>query len=137
MRRDLLVYLAGPLSPVNGRTAEDHLTSAASMHLFLLNLGVPNFCPHLAGFYGPAWTQVKYETMLDFDLHMLERSTHVLMLEHWEESKGATIEHDRAGQLGLPIYYEVGGLIAMVIGRDETERVRISVATAQAGIEGS
>lgn len=97
--KDMLVYLSGPITPRDGYTFEDNQKSAGVIFLECIKMGIPAFCPQLL----PQADGIDYETWMEYDLAMLERSTHVLMLPRWESSPGALRERSYAIQMGKPI----------------------------------
>jgi hypothetical protein len=105
VRRDVFVYLSGPITPKNGRTAERNAADALAVHLRLVKDGIPSFCPHLCGMFPSAWTDVSYDQWMAYDLAVLDRCTHVLMLDGWRESAGADLEVRYAVDRGMPIAF--------------------------------
>lgn len=110
MRRDVLVYLAGPMTARNGKTVEQHVADAVKAFMALISAGVPAFCPHLTSAYPSAWTVFDYNVWLSYDLAIIERCTHVLMLEGWRDSYGANREHDHAIEVGRKVCYSMDEL---------------------------
>lgn len=96
MRRDVLVYISGPLTAASGWTIEENISVALKCYYDLLRRGIPAFCPHLGGLSPSAWSVVAYQTWIQYDLAIIDRCTHVLMLPRWQQSKGAVIERDYA-----------------------------------------
>jgi hypothetical protein len=111
MRKDVFVYLSGPMTKRDACSVEDNVAAGLSYHLLLLGMGVPNFCPQLSGAFPSAWTDVDYEKWLAFDYAVIDRCTHVLMLPRWEISVGAKRERDYAEERGIPVVYTVAELI--------------------------
>lgn len=99
MRRDVLVYLAGPITPKDGTLVEEHVTSALKVYLALIRAGIPAFCPQLGGMFPSAFT-VAYEQWMHYDRAMIDHCTHVLLLEGWQESRGAVRDAEYAEQQG-------------------------------------
>lgn len=114
MRKDVFVYISGPMTACNGRTIEQHIAVGVKAHCDLLNAGIPNFCPHLGGAFPTAWQCVTWERWLVYDEAVIERSTHLIMLPNWQESKGAVREHEYAVKLGLPIAYSMEELFEIL-----------------------
>lgn len=59
----------------------------------------------------PADVELEGGSWLDYmrhDIKLLADCDGVYMLQNWQESKGAKIEHQLARELGLNIYYEGG-----------------------------
>jgi len=96
VRSDLFVYLSGPMTAKHGFSVEENVAAGLRVHLDLLRLGVPSFCPHLAGAFPSAWADVPYDQWLAYDFAVIDRCTHVLMLPRWETSTGACMERDYA-----------------------------------------
>lgn len=103
VRKDLFVYLSGPMTAKHGYTIEENVAAGAKAFLQLLQLGVPTFCPHLSGAFPSAWSDVPYETWLDFDYAVIDRCTHVVLIDRWETSKGAQLEREYAHRIGKPV----------------------------------
>jgi hypothetical protein len=101
------VYISGPMTAKAGRTIEQNTADGVAVYLDLLARGIPAFCPHLSGAFPSAWTAIDHRTWLDYDLRVIDRCTHVLMMPRWETSSGAVIEKEYAEQIGKPIVYNV------------------------------
>jgi len=107
-RRPVL-YISGPYTPGNGRTTEDNIDIARAHAATAWERGWAAFCPHLntAGFEhlceGMSW-----EDWIAGDLAILDlldpTTDAVLMLPGWEESRGATVERQRAITRGLEVF---------------------------------
>lgn len=115
MRRDLFVYLSGPMTARDGFLMEENVAAGLRVHLDLLRQGIPNFCPQLSGAFPSAWADVPWEHWLDFDKAVIDRCTHVLMLPRWESSKGALVEKAYAESIGVPVLFGVADLLASEI----------------------
>lgn len=111
MRSQLFVYLSGPITPKRNALAEDHVAAALRVYLELIAAGVPCFCPQLGAAFPSAWTRVTYAQWLSFDLAVIDRCTHVLMLDGWESSSGACVEKAYAEGKQIPIVYSLGELL--------------------------
>lgn len=110
MRRDVFVYISGPMTAKNGFIVEENVAAGLRVSLDLLRRGIPNFCPHLFGAFPSAWLDMPYETFIEYDLAVIDRCTHVLMIGRWETSAGAQREKDYAEQSGKPVIYSVDEL---------------------------
>jgi hypothetical protein len=111
MRRDLFVYISGPMTAKNGRTVEQNTADGVAVYLDLLKRGIPAFSPHLSGAFPTAWTALDHATWLAYDLAVIDRCTHVLMMPRWESSAGAVIEKDYAERIGKLVVYDVDDLL--------------------------
>ena len=107
MRRDLLVYLSGPMTAAFGHTIEDNVASGVRVFLTCIAAGIPAISPQLSGAFPSAWTAVSWETWIAYDCAVIDRCSHVLMLPRWETSKGARFERDYALSRGTPVVYAI------------------------------
>lgn len=115
MRKDVFVYLSGPITAKHGRSVEQNVADAAEFYWKLLRAGIPAFCPHLSGLFPTAFS-IDYETWIAYDFAIIDRCTHVLMLPRWETSDGAKRERDYATERGIPVAHTDAELLAMVAG---------------------
>src|SRR5262245_38883268 len=114
MRSNLLVYLSGPMTDKDGRTIEQNTADGVALYLELLKHGIPAFCPHLSGAFPSAWTTLSHADWLAYDFAIIDRCTHMLMMERWQTSAGAQREHDYAFVKGVPVFYDLERLLAHV-----------------------
>ena len=56
---------------------------------------------------------MSWETWLDYDLAVIDRCTHVLMLPRWETSAGALKEREYAESRGVPVVHTLAELEAL------------------------
>ena len=112
MRRDLFVYISGPMTAKQGYTIEENVAAGLRVYLDLLRSGIPAFCPHLGGAFPSAWADVSLEKWLELDLLVIDRCTHVLMMPRWETSAGAVKEKAYAEQIGRPVIASLDDLAA-------------------------
>jgi hypothetical protein len=99
IRRDLFVYICGPISAAHGRLVEEHVTAGLRAHLDLARAGIPSYCPQLGAAFVSAHA-VDYEQWIQLDFAILDRCTHVMLLDGWQQSAGARREVDYVQ--GLP-----------------------------------
>lgn len=102
MTRNILVYLSGPITARHGYSIEQNTAAAVGVYLDLLSHGVPCFCPHLSGAF-PSAFQLPYEVWLEYDFAIIDRCTHILMLDRWETSAGAVRELEYAQRMGKTV----------------------------------
>jgi hypothetical protein len=110
MRKDLFVYISGPMTAKHGFTIEENVAAGVRLYLECLARGIPAFCPHLSGAFPSAWSAIDWEKWLDYDLAVIDRCTHVLLMPRWAESAGAQKEAAYAQQIGKPIVYSLDEL---------------------------
>lgn len=112
MRRDLFVYISGPMTAKHGFTVEENVAAGLRVFLDCLKRGIPAFCPHLSGAFPSAWTDVPWDRWLDYDLAVIDRCTHVLLLPRWETSAGAVKEREYAAARGTPIVTSIDEVLS-------------------------
>lgn len=110
MRRDLFVYISGPMTAKHGVSIEENVAAGLRVFIECLQRGIPAYCPHLSGAFPTAWSAVPWETWLDYDLAVIDRCSHVLMMDRWHLSAGAIKERDYAISIGKPIIYSLEDL---------------------------
>lgn len=103
MRRDVFVYLSGPMTAKHGYTVEENVAAGVRVFLDCLTRGIPAFCPHLSGAFPSSWANVSWETWLEYDLTVIDRCTHVLALPRWDQSAGALKEIEYAKARFIPV----------------------------------
>lgn len=113
MRRGVYVYISGPITAKGSVSIEENAVLALCVHLELVRLGIPNHCPQLVGMY-PSASLISWETWIEFDLAIIDRCSHLLMLPKWRESRGAVEEHDYAKKINLPIAYSIPELVEIL-----------------------
>lgn len=103
-----VVYIAGPFRATNPDGTNDawrtqqHIMKAMALALDVWKLGHAAVCPHAnTMFFQNAAAD---NVWLDGDLEMLRRCDAVLMVEGFENSKGATAEAVEAMKEGIPAF---------------------------------
>jgi len=119
----VFVYLSGPITAKDGYTVEQNVAAAVKVYLDCLRRGIVAFCPHLSAAF-PSAFDIAYETWMAMDLAVIERATHVLMLERWETSSGARRELEHALALGRAISYSLDELEQQIVQEQRRDRAR-------------
>lgn len=114
MRSDVFVYISGPMTAKNGYSIEENVAAGVRVYLDLLKRGIPCFCPHLSGAFPSAWSAVSWDAWLAYDMAVIDRCSHVLMMPRWRDSAGAVKEHDYAATKGVLIAYSVPDLSDLI-----------------------
>lgn len=114
MRPNILVYISGPIAPKYGFSVEENVAVALKVFLELTKRGILSFCPHLTAAFPSAHSEVAYEKWMEYDLAMIDRCTHILMLPRWGESKGAIDELNYAVVKNVQVAYTVVELLEML-----------------------
>lgn len=107
MRRDVFVYLSGPITAKDGYSVEENVAAAVKVFVRFMRAGVPVFCPQLTGAFPSAHSDVPYEAWMAYDFAVIDRCTQMLMLPRWETSAGAVREMHYALGKGLPVYTSI------------------------------
>ncbi len=110
--KPVLVYLSGPITAAHGYSLERNIADAADVFIACIQAHIPAFCPHLGALLPTAHSAVPYGDWMAYDFAILDRCTHVLMLDRWQTSSGAKREHDYAFMKALPIFYTLDSLVA-------------------------
>ena len=95
-----LVYVAGKYSG----DIDANIQAARDVAIDLWRHGLSVICPHLNTAHFEV-DGIGWEDYLDGDEEMVLRCDAIVMLPNWEQSKGATREHEFAKSNGVPIYY--------------------------------
>ena len=100
IRRDLFVYLSGPMTAAHGYRVEDNVAAGLRVFCDCVARGIPAFSPHLSGAFT---SNISWAHWLKYDCAVIDRCTHVLLLPRWETSPGAVAERDYALSIGTPV----------------------------------
>lgn len=134
MKTNTLIYISGPISSKDGFTIEQNVANALSVFFDCLRRGWPAFLPHATAIYPTAYTAISYADWLQYDLAVINRCTHMLMLPRWSTSIGATIEREHAHSIGIPVYETIEdlgvGLVAAALYPHRPARYGSLVAPA-------
>lgn len=97
----MLIYIAGKYSG----DIDNNIADARKVAIDLWEMGHAVICPHLNSSHMEQDCQATWEDYLRGDLNIISRVDALVMLEYWQASKGATMEHEYAKSLNIPIYY--------------------------------
>jgi|SRR5690606_15694267 len=98
-----LVYVAGPFSAPTREGVERNIERAVLVGIEIARLGACPVIPH-ANTAHPEFERCQpYEFWLSATRELMFRCDVVLMLDGWERSNGATLEHERALEVGMPV----------------------------------
>lgn len=101
------IYIAGPITGREKEEAFEHFERAEN-DLLRLGFDPVNPMKKVSEQEGKTWAEYMKE-----DIPLLVACDAVLMLDRWQGSPGATLEHHIAKELGLYIVYEnAGGRVA-------------------------
>lgn len=97
-----LVYIAGPYSASTHDGISANIAKARYAAVWLANHEVAYFCPHLNSGHFEIYADAPESFYIALDLRVLESCDAILMLDGWEQSKGATAEFAYTGELRIP-----------------------------------
>ena len=81
VRRDLFVYLSGPMTGAHGYRVEDNVSAGLRVFFDCVARGIPAFSPHAIGAFPSTW-EIGQKRWLAYDCAVIDRCTHVLMPGH-------------------------------------------------------
>jgi hypothetical protein len=117
MRKGILVYISGAISPKNGNMVEENIAVGLRTFIELTKVGIPSFSPQLLAAF-PSTTLIPYHIWMAYDFTIIDRSTHMLMLPNWEKSPGAVEEKAYAESLGMPVLCGLHELLELLDVRE-------------------
>ena len=106
--KNCLVYLSGPIAEYNGNSVRVNCEKAIAVYFELIHNDIPAFCPHFTALFP---NDIDYGKWMEYDIAVIDRCTHMLMLEDWQFSKGAVQEFKFANEYGMPVYYSIEDLL--------------------------
>ena len=119
----MLLYVAGQYGPkTNGIPTEEldaflktpeaqkgkdeNIAKARAVAIQLWEIGHAVICPHLNTAHMERDCKIGHADYLRGDFQMIARCDGIVMIEGWEQSKGANMEHEYAKSLGMPVWYQ-------------------------------
>lgn len=102
----MIIYLATPIRPKNGKTVTENINTAKKFALRLWKNGYTVICP-AANSDLPitlAEKEVEEDRWLKGDLEILERCDALVLTPGWRNSEGVRGEIAHANKKGIPIY---------------------------------
>lgn len=101
----IVVFIAGPFSASNAWKREQNIRRAEEVAFKVAELGMMPLCPHAntRNFADTLTDEFWYEGTLE----LMRRSDVVILLDNWQESKGAVREREEAIKLNKPIFSSV------------------------------
>jgi hypothetical protein len=108
-----IIYVSGAMSNNfrnSDKTRQNNIRYAQKIASKLWKIkNVYIICPHLNSPWATKKqffnTGMTYNELISKDLELIEKCDCIFMLRNWKDSKGAILEHDYAGVIGIPIFY--------------------------------
>ena len=92
----MTAYISGPVTGMPNRNEEQFEALARKLEAIGFQTMVPTrIVP----------PSIEWEAAMRICLSAMTKSDIVVVLPGWQDSKGASIEHDVAKQLGIPVFY--------------------------------
>lgn len=110
-----LVYVAGPYTATPERTVAQHIDDARLLGCMVASMGALPVIPHMNTAHMD--NLQPWGWWIDATLELMYRCNAVVMLPGWERSRGAKGEHDKAKEIGIPVFYDMPTLAEWVAGR--------------------
>jgi hypothetical protein len=107
------VYVAGKYNDTDIISALENMRLGMKVSAELMIKGYAPFCPWLDYQFilmRPDGQKITREMYQDYSMQWLEVSDCVLALPNWKRSGGAKAEIERAKELGIPVYLDMGEL---------------------------
>jgi len=107
------VYVAGPYSADNVIEVLRNIGRGEKICAELFKRGFAPFCP----WHDKSYVIDSYECKFDvedfysYSMAWIDVSDAIFLVGDWETSKGTLLEIERAKEIGIPIFYEMKGLI--------------------------
>lgn len=96
------VYIAGPITPKNGRTLEQNVQAGVDAYLALVKAGIPAYCPHVDGLIQNC-LEVPHDKWMIQCVPQLLSARVMLLVGPWQESTGTRMELALAEQYDIPV----------------------------------
>jgi hypothetical protein len=93
-------YTAGPITANVAGTTEEFVETARKIAVEMRKRGWSILCPHTNSIAIEGWTLADY---LREDFELLARCDFLVLLPHWQESRGAKAEVEFASRHGIPV----------------------------------
>lgn len=109
-----MIYISGAITAETIQLVEINVQKARKVAMQMTIRGIAFFCPHLNTYQfdrEESLRGITWQQYMDMDLDILARCTGILMIEGWEASKGAVVEHNFALSHGIKIYYSIGEIV--------------------------
>lgn len=103
-----VIYVAGPYRAETPFRVLANIRRAQEAALQVWKLGAVAICPHSNCYLFDG--EADNEVWLQGDLELLRRSDGVLLVDNWQTSEGAKVEHQLAIDLGLPVFHSTARL---------------------------
>ena len=104
------VFVSGKYSAENRDLIEKNVIEARELGAKLMKLGYQPYVPHTLYDLWDEVEDLNWDAFMDNTLAWLKECDAILMMDNWKESPGAVIEHDRALDFGLPVFYSINDL---------------------------
>jgi len=100
------VYVSGPITNSDPEIMRTNLLRGSEVGARLYEQGKLPFIPHANSEKLRDYTHMEWRDYMRIDIELLKRSDSIYMMNGWQNSRGARIEHFLALRWGKKPYYE-------------------------------
>jgi len=111
-KRNIVIYVSGAYTG----EIDKNIEIARKAAIDLWEKGYTVICPHLNTIHFEKDCKIGYDDYIVGDCEILKRCNYILMLDNWEDSKGAKVEKEFAEKYNIKIYYTVEELEDYISG---------------------
>jgi hypothetical protein len=105
-RRDIIVYVSGPITAEEPYQREDNIQKARMIARRLWSEGYTVICPQMNTAFMDGIPGMDHKDWLRGDIQILERAIDIaVFIPGWEDSKGCEEELQFCHAIGLPTFY--------------------------------
>lgn len=109
------VYIAGPITGIQNFNHKAFYSSGVELwHLGFLPVNPHNICRHILRSDFTTDEQ-HWQACLKADMPHIISAHYMLMLDGWQQSRGACFERQIALTLGIPVFYSINELEDMAV----------------------
>lgn len=99
-----LIYIAGPFRAPDQWKQFQNIRRAETLAFEVWKLGAVAICPHLNTMHFQ--DALPDKVWLEGDLEIVRRCDAMIMVDGWEDSRGAMKEKTLAHKLGIPVFFK-------------------------------
>ena len=100
------IYISGPMSNIENYNFEEFMKAEDKFEGKYIVINPAKISKALCKSFGKSLNEIPKETYMKEDIRLLLNCDIIYMLEDWEKSEGAILEHEIAKQIGLKIIYK-------------------------------
>ena len=109
-----MIYISGPITGKTPIEWQNNLDLGRMFAIEMMAAGIPYHSPHLNTWHFEQQTilsDITWQDYIDMDFEIIKRCSGIIMMQGWENSKGAVVERDFAMANSIPVYYSISEII--------------------------